>query len=48
MKDYADEMICLETPVYFQAVGQFYADFPQIEDDEVVEILKESVKPNAV
>lgn len=39
---YADEMICLETPVYFEAVGQFYADFPQIEDDEVVDILRHS------
>ncbi|MFZ5594310.1 MAG: phosphoribosyltransferase [Pseudomonadota bacterium] len=45
VKDYADEVICLETPVYFQAVGQFYADFPQIEDDEVVETLKESINP---
>ncbi|MDX1253293.1 MAG: phosphoribosyltransferase [Gammaproteobacteria bacterium] len=45
VKDYADEVICLETPVYFQAVGQFYAEFPQIEDDEVVEMLKASVMP---
>lgn len=45
VKDYADEVICLETPVYFQAVGQFYAEFPQIEDDEVVEMLKESINP---
>ena len=40
---YADEMICLETPFYFEAVGQFYADFPQIEDDEVVNILRHSM-----
>lgn len=45
VRDYADEVICLEAPIYFQAVGQFYAEFPQIEDDEVVRILKESVKP---
>ena len=44
VKAYADEVICLETPVYFQAVGQFYAAFPQIEDDEVVEILRKSVQ----
>lgn len=44
VKAYADEVICLETPVYFQAVGQFYTAFPQIEDDEVVEILRESAK----
>ena len=44
VKAYADEVICLETPIYFQAVGQFYTAFPQIEDDEVVEILRESAK----
>ena len=42
VKAYADEVICLETPVYFQAVGQFYADFPQVEDNEVVDILRHS------
>lgn len=36
----ADEVVCLETPKFFQAVGQFYQYFPQIEDDEVIEILK--------
>jgi putative phosphoribosyl transferase len=36
----ADEVICLEAPPYFQAVGQFYSHFPQVEDDEVIEILK--------
>ncbi len=36
----ADEVVCLETPGNFQAVGQFYEDFPQIEDDEVIEILR--------
>lgn len=36
----ADEMICLSCPPVFYAVGQFYADFPQISDEEVLEILK--------
>lgn len=39
---YADEVVCLHTPEYFHAVGQFYSDFPQVEDDEVVAILRES------
>jgi predicted phosphoribosyltransferase len=30
-----DQMICLLTPEFFQAVGQFYADFSQTTDDEV-------------
>ena len=36
----ADEVVCLLTPDNFRAVGQFYVDFPQVEDDEVVEILQ--------
>ena len=36
----ADEVVCLETPRFFQAVGQFYQDFPQVEDDEVIDVLK--------
>ncbi len=36
----ADEVVCLESPDDFQAVGQFYLNFPQVEDDEVIEILK--------
>ena len=40
--EYADEMVCLETPDYFQAVGDHYRHFPQIEDHDVVELLKTS------
>jgi len=36
----ADEVVCLEAPAFFQAVGQFYQHFPQVDDDEVVEILR--------
>ena len=38
--DLADEVVCLETPLFFQAVGQFYQHFPQVDDDEVIEILR--------
>lgn len=31
----ADEVVCLETPENFYAVGQFYRDFHQVSDDEV-------------
>jgi putative phosphoribosyl transferase len=34
-----DDLICLETPEPFRAVGCWYADFEQVEDDEVVTIL---------
>ena len=36
----ADEVVCLETPSEFQAVGQFYVNFPQVEDAEVIKILQ--------
>ncbi len=36
----ADDVVCLETPVGFQAVGQFYRDFDQVEDEEVIARLK--------
>ncbi len=34
------EVVVLEIPEYFQAVGQFYQDFPQVSDEEVVSLLK--------
>lgn len=42
IRAYADEVVCLSTPEFFQAVGQFYADFPQVDDEEVIEILREA------
>lgn len=39
---YADEVVCLYAPESFQAVGQFYADFGQVEDDEVIRLLSGS------
>lgn len=38
--DLADEVVCLDAPIMFQAVGQFYRNFPQVDDDEVIEVLK--------
>jgi putative phosphoribosyl transferase len=35
----ADEVLCLEAPDHFMAVGQFYQEFPQVEDEEVVRLL---------
>ncbi len=37
----ADEVVCLEVPLNFQAVGQFYEHFTQVEDSEVEAILAE-------
>lgn len=40
VRDWADEVICLVAPDDFQAVGQYYVDFGQVTDEEVVEILR--------
>jgi putative phosphoribosyl transferase len=34
-----DEMVCVATPEPFAAVGRFYDDFSQVEDEEVVALL---------
>lgn len=36
---HADEVVCLDTPPNFYAVGQFYRDFAQVQDDEVAALL---------
>lgn len=36
----ADEVVCLSAPEDFQAVGQFYRLFEQVEDDEVIALLR--------
>ena len=38
----ADVFIAVETPAVFSAVGQFYRDFTQTSDDEVVQLLDEA------
>jgi predicted phosphoribosyltransferase len=35
----ADQVVCLDTPDNFRAVGQFYVNFPQVEDEEVIKVL---------
>ena len=42
-----DEVVCLSTPAYFGAIGQFYADFRQVGDDEVRELLERAARRRA-
>lgn len=35
-----DEWVCLQAPAGFRAVGYYYYDFTQVEDEDVVEMLK--------
>ncbi len=40
----ADELISLSTPRFFAGVGQFYADFSQTSDHEVITLLERSAR----
>jgi putative phosphoribosyl transferase len=48
----ADEVVCLGSPLTFYGIGQFYRDFHQLDDDEVVRMLdaarlSQSAEPHA-
>ena len=40
-----DDIVCVLAPVDFWAIGQFYEEFPQVADAEVVKLLRESMAP---
>jgi putative phosphoribosyl transferase len=40
----ADETVCLRAPYDFMALGRFYKEFPQVEDDLLIKILGEQNK----
>jgi putative phosphoribosyl transferase len=41
----ADEVICLETPGHFLAIGEWYRDFSQTSDREVISLLQRARGP---
>lgn len=41
MEAFADEVVCTRTPEPFSAVGQWYLDFDQISDEEVMDLMHE-------
>jgi putative phosphoribosyl transferase len=42
----ADRVLVLATPAHFYAVGQWYADFPQVSDERVVALLRAAARPD--
>src|SRR5881296_4605917 len=44
IEEQADETICLSTPEFFQAVGQYYEDFSQTTDEDVRELLVQAAQ----
>ncbi len=46
LRDEADDIVCLEDHEFFDAIGAYYADFSQVSDEMVVEVLSRfSMKP---
>lgn len=45
LRDEADEVVCLLAPEWLGAVGQFFSDFSQVEDDEVIRLLAGEAGP---
>jgi putative phosphoribosyl transferase len=38
----ADEVVCVEVPPMFYAIGTHFRDFSQVSDEEVIEVLREA------
>jgi putative phosphoribosyl transferase len=45
LKREVDEFACVKVPESFHAIGQFYEDFAQVSDREVIELLKSAPQP---
>lgn len=42
LAEIADEILCLATPSLFFSVGEFYREFPQVSDEECLELLRQA------
>jgi predicted phosphoribosyltransferase len=47
LSEHADEVVCLSTPARFRAVGDWYDDFSQVDDEEVRRLLGLAPAPSA-
>lgn len=47
LRPFTDGLVALYMPEHFYAVGQFYNEFSQVSDDEVIELLKKAGTPAA-
>jgi predicted phosphoribosyltransferase len=47
MADQVDAFVCLYTPLYFRAVGQWYEEFDQTSDEEVQDLLAAAWRDHA-
>jgi predicted phosphoribosyltransferase len=47
VRHWCDDVVCLMTPQFFYAIGQFYEDFHQVSDEEVLRLLKRGLHERA-
>jgi putative phosphoribosyl transferase len=40
LRHWCDKVVCIQQPEHFEAVGQFYEEFPPIDDDRVIQLLQ--------
>jgi predicted phosphoribosyltransferase len=43
VRRWCDDVICLLAPEEFWAIGQFYEDFTQVEDEQVLDLLRQAM-----
>lgn len=48
LRTQVDDVVCLETPEPFYAIGMHFDDFHQVPDDEVVRLMNEAAEPERV
>jgi putative phosphoribosyl transferase len=44
LSEQVDELVCVYAPEHFYAIGQFYEDFSQVSDTEVIELLRQATQ----
>jgi putative phosphoribosyl transferase len=47
LRSEVDDVVCLETPEPFVAIGLHYRDFHQLSDEDVVRALEDAAGPEA-
>jgi predicted phosphoribosyltransferase len=44
VRRWCDDVVCLLSPEAFWAIGQFYADFSQVEDEQAADLLRQAAR----
>ncbi len=44
LRDDVDDLVCVHSPERFYAIGQFYENFAQVTDEEVIEVLRRAAQ----